>query len=146
MPFYFIFFVLYFIIDLKILCVAVYFSCGHWMKALWYFFWLQLAASIFSSFNTFEGVSAFWDCFIHFNMRVNCSTTVLDEQCYLVLFSLSLSWFFLQNALCFGLQVFNLLEQVRLAWSRSWNHWQKAGHLCKSSNLPFQWVIFMQVS
>lgn len=30
--------------------------------------------------------------------------------------------------------------------SHSWDHWEKAGDLCKRSFVPFHWIFFMQVS
>ena len=120
-----------------VMCM-IFFVLWEVTKAVVNFILLRLAATILWCSNTTKGVSAFWDCYDHFNMWVSFIWSCSCRNYYFISFY--------RNALYFNSQVFFVLEQVWLAWSHSWNYWQKARHLCKRSNVPFYRIILMQVS
>lgn len=112
---------------------------GTWMK---YDKWVSflLAATLLWGSNTTNGVSAFWDCCDHVNMWVSFLSLIEWIE------NLLLRRIFWSQCFMLFPQLFSMLEQVWLAWSHSWNYWQKAGHVCKRGNVSFYRIIFMQVS
>ena len=66
---------------------------------------ITLAATILGSPNTTEGVSAFWNSFEHFNMRVlQLNLASRSCSCYPIIVWL------LYVSVCFDWQVFDMLE------------------------------------